>query len=108
MASSLIDNPQVLAKTEATANPLMTAHAQTSQELTQHVATIRTLRTWKRVARDSTMETETSQGPMTTKRYRDEELEVLPELPTKKLQVSMEDCKQNKMVEAAQQPRQAQ
>ena len=92
MASSLIDNPQVLAKTEATATPFMTAHAQTSQELTHHVAANRTLRAWKRAARDSIMETETSQGPMTTKRYRDEDLEVLPELPTKKLQVSMEDC----------------
>ena len=108
VASSLIDNPQVLAKTDATVTPLMTAHAQTSQELTHHVAANRTLRTWKRVARDSSMETETSQGPMTTKRYRDEDLEVLPELPTKKFQVSMEDCQQNKMVEAAQQPCQAQ
>ena len=45
---------------------------------------------------------------MNTKRYRDEDLEVLPELPTKKLQVLMEDCQQNKMVETAQQPRQAQ
>ena len=108
VASSLIDNPHVLAKTEATATPPMTAHAQTSQELTHHVAAIKSLRTWKRVARESTMETEISQGPMNTKRYRDEDLEVLPELPTKKLQVSMEDCQQNKMVEAAQQPRQAQ
>ena len=72
------------------------------------MAAIKSLRTWKRVTRDSTMETETSQGLMNTKRYRDEDLEVLPELPTKKLQVSMEDCQQNKMVEAAQQPCQAQ
>ena len=62
----------------------------------------------KKIARESTMETEITQGPTTTKRYRDEEMEVLPELPIKKLQVSMEDCQQNKMVEATQQPRQAQ
>ena len=108
VASSLIDNPQVLANIDATVTPLMTAHAQTSQEQTHHVAANRTLRTWKRVARDSSMETEISQGPTTIKRYRDKDLEVLPELPTKKLQVSMEDCQQNKMVEAAQQPCQAQ
>ena len=105
---SLIDSPHVLAKSGGTATSPMTDHSQASQEQTHHVAAIKSLRTWKRVARESTMETEISQGPMNTKRYRDEDLEVLPELPTKKLQVSMEDCQQNKMVEAAQQPRQAQ
>ena len=52
------------------------------------------------------METDTSQGPMDTKRSREEVMEYLPELPTKKLQVSKEDSQQNLMVEAAQQPRQ--
>ena len=61
----------------------MPAHAQTSQEQTPHVAASKTLRTWKRLARDSSMETEISQGPTITKRYRDEDLEVLLELPTK-------------------------
>ena len=65
--------------------PLMPAHAQTSQEQTPHVAASRTLRTWKRLARDSFMETEISQRPMITKRYRDEDLKVLLELPIKKL-----------------------
>ena len=60
VASSLIDNPLVLAKIDATVTPLMTAHTQTSQELTHHVAANRNLRTWKRVARDRSMETETS------------------------------------------------
>ena len=61
----------------------------------------RTLRTWKKLGRDNTMETEATQGPTATKRNREEDLEFLPELPTKKLQVSMEDCQQNTMVEAA-------
>ena len=72
--------------------PLMPAHTQTSQEQAPHVAASKTLRTWKRLARDSSMETKISQGPTITKRYRDEDLEVLLELPIKKLQVSMEDC----------------
>ena len=54
------------------------------------------------------METKTPQGPTATKRHREEELEFLPELPTKKLQVSKGEQQQNSMVEAAQQPRQAQ
>ena len=54
------------------------------------------------------METDTSQGPTDTKRSREEVMEYLPELPTKKLQVSKEDSQQNLMVEAAQQARQAQ
>ena len=108
MASNLIDTPQVLASNDATVTPSMPAHTQTSQEQAPHVAANRTLRTWKRLAHDSTMETEITQGSTTTKRYRDEDLEVLPELPIKKIQVSMEDCQQNKMVEVAQQPHQAQ
>ena len=108
MASNLIDTTQALASNDATVTPSITDHTQISQEQAPHVAANRTLRTWKRLARESTMETEFTQGPTTTKRYRDKELEVLPELPIKKIQVSMEDCQQNKMVEAAQQPRQAQ
>ena len=54
------------------------------------------------------METDTSQGPTDTKRSREEVMEYLPELPTKKLQVSKEDSQQNLMVEAAQQALQAQ
>ena len=54
------------------------------------------------------METDTSQGPIDTKRSREEVMEYLPELPTKKLLVSKEDSQQNLMVEAAQQARQAQ
>ena len=70
--------------------------------------TNRTLRTWKRLARETNIETDTSQGPIDTKRSREEVMEYLPELPTKKLQVSKEDSQQNLMVEAAQQARQAQ
>jgi len=54
------------------------------------------------------MDIETSQGPMATKRSREEDLKFLPELPTKKLQVSTKDGQQNSLVEAAQQSRQAQ
>nr|POF02772.1 hypothetical protein CFP56_25131 [Quercus suber] len=46
----------------------------------------KTLRTWKRLARETDMETDTSQGPTVTKRSREEVLEYLLELPTKKLQ----------------------
>ena len=108
VASTSIDTSQVLASNDATVTPSMPDHTQINQKQAPHVAANRTLRSWKRLARDSTMETEFTQEPTATKRNRDEELEVLPELPTKKLQVSMEDCQQNKMVEAAQQPRQAQ
>ena len=100
VASSSIDTTQVLASNDATVTPSMPDHTQISQEQAPHVAANRALQTWKRIARESTMETEITQGPTTTKRYRDEEMEVLPELPIKKLQVSMEDCQQNKMVEA--------
>lgn len=54
------------------------------------------------------METNTPQGPTVTKRSREEVLEYFPELPTKQLQVSKEDSQQNLMVEATQQPCQAQ
>ena len=54
------------------------------------------------------MDTETNQGPKTTKRSREVDSEFLPELPTKKLQVSTEDVQYNLMAEAAQQSCQAQ
>ena len=108
MASTSIDTTQVLASNDATVTPSMPDHTQINQKQAPNVAANRTLRSWKRLARDSTMETEFTQEPTATKRNRDEELEVLPELPCKKIQVSKEDCQQNKMVEAAQQPRQAQ
>ena len=60
------------------------------------------------MALETNMEIDTPQGPTVTKRSKEEVLEYLPELPTKKLQVSKEDSQQNSMVEAAQQPRQAQ
>jgi len=53
------------------------------------------------------METETSQGPTATKRNREKDLELLLEIPIKKLQVSTEGGQQNTMVEVAQQPPQA-
>ena len=83
MASNLIDTTQALASNDATVTPSITDHTQISQEQAPHVAASKTLRTWKRLARDSSMETEISQGPTITKRYRDEDLEVLLELPTK-------------------------
>ena len=61
----------------------------------------RTLRTWKRLSRETNIETDTTQGPIDTKRSREEVMEYLPELPTKKLLVSKEDSQQNLMVEAA-------
>ena len=75
---------------------------------TSPLPTNRTLRTRKKLARDNTMNTETTQGPTAIKRSREEDLEFLPELPTKKLQVSTEDGQQNSMAEAAQRSRQAQ
>jgi len=48
------------------------------------------------------METEITLGPTVTKRNREKDFEFLPELPTKKLQVSNEECQQNLMVEATQ------
>ena len=110
---NLIDTSLTLANNAATIIPSQPAHILISQEQVPPVAETsfnpakRTLRTWKKLARESTMETETSQGPTTTKRSREEDLELLPELPTKKLQVSMEVGQQNTMAEAAQQPRQA-
>nr|POE69914.1 hypothetical protein CFP56_66808 [Quercus suber] len=98
VASNLIDTSQVLANNDATVTPSMPAHSQKSQEQAPDAAANRTLRTWKRIARDSTMDTEITQGPTATKRHRDEDLEILPELPIKKIQVSMEDCQQIKMV----------
>nr|POF06130.1 hypothetical protein CFP56_45988 [Quercus suber] len=86
VASNLIDTSHVLANNDATATPSMPTHTQTSQEQAPHVATNRTLRTWKRLACDSTMETEITQRSTARKRHRDEDLEVLPELPIKKIQ----------------------
>ena len=101
------------ANSAATLLPSLPTHTQITQEHAPHVAETsplpinRTLRTWKKLARDNTMNTETTQGPTAIKRSREEDLELLPELPTKKLQVSMEVGQQNTMAEAAQQPRQA-
>ena len=68
----------------------------------------KTLRTWKRLARDNPMETDPPQIPTAKKRNKEEEVEYLPELPVKKSQVSKGESKQNLMAEAAQQSRQAQ
>ena len=110
------DTSQVLAKNGKQVTPSSPAQHAVSLEQSTHVIenslsptpTNRTLRTWKRLARETNMETDTSQGPTDTKRSREEVMEYLPELPTKKLQVSKEDSQQNLMVEAAQQARQAQ
>ena len=68
----------------------------------------KTLRTWKRMARDNPMETDPPLSPTAKKRSRVEEVEYLPELPTKKTQVSKGESQKNPMAEAAQQSRQAQ
>ena len=113
VAPNLNDTSHDLATNVATLTSSQLAHNQITQEHATHVADIsplpanRTLCIWKRLARDNNMEVETNQGPMVTKRNREEEMEFLPELPSKKLQVSTEDCQQNTMVEAAQQPHQA-
>ena len=102
------------ASSAATIQSSLTAHTQINQAHAPHVAESsplpanRTLRTWKKLARDNTMDTETNQGPKTTKRSREVDSEFLPELPTKKLQVSTEDVQYNLMAEAAQQSCQAQ
>ena len=43
----------------------------------------KSLRTWKRLARDNPMETDPPQSPTAKKRNREEEVEYLPELPIK-------------------------
>ena len=68
----------------------------------------KTLRTWKRMARDNPMETDPPLSPTAKKRSRVEEVEYLPELPTKKTQVSKGESQKNPMAEATQQSRQAQ
>ena len=86
-----VDTSHVPANNAATLTPSLPTHTQTTQEHAPHVAETsplpanRTLRTWKKLARDNIMDTETSQGPTATKRSREEDLEFLPELPTKKL-----------------------
>ena len=109
-----VDTSHAPANSAATLLPSLPTHTQITQEHAPHVAETsplpinRTLRTWKKLARDNTMNTETTQGPTAIKRSREEDLEFLPELPTKKLQVSTEDGQQNSMAEAAQQSCQAQ
>nr|POE83156.1 hypothetical protein CFP56_66954 [Quercus suber] len=90
VASNITDTSQVIANNDATVTPSMPAHSQKSQEQALDATANRTLRTWKRIARDSTMDTEITQGPTATKRHRDEDLEILPELPIKKIQVTHE------------------
>ena len=68
----------------------------------------KTLRTWKRLARDNPMETDSPLSPTAKKRSREEEVEYLPELPTKKSHVSKGESQKNSMAEATQQSRQAQ
>nr|POE75379.1 hypothetical protein CFP56_60790 [Quercus suber] len=76
----------------ATLSPFHIAPKQIIQEHATHVTVSipppanKTTRTWKRLARDNNMETEIKQGPSVTKRNREEEMEILPELPSKKLQ----------------------
>ena len=68
----------------------------------------KTLRTWKRLARENPMETDSPLSPTAKKRSREKEVEYLPELPTKKSQVSKGESQKNPMAEAAQQSRQTQ
>ena len=103
------------ANREKSLPPSLPAHPLIVQELASHVTEIspppnsvnRTLRTWKKLARENIMETEitqgleTTQGPTASKRNREEDMEFLPELPTKKLQVSKEEDQQSSVVEAA-------
>ena len=114
VAPNLTDTSLTSANYAAMITPFQPTHTPITQEHVPHVVETsfspanRTLRTWKKLARESTMEIETSQGPTATKRNREEDLELLPELPSKKLQVSTKVGQQSTMVEAAQQPRQAQ
>ena len=59
-------------------------------------------------ASNNPMETDSTLTPMAKKRSREEEVEYLPEIPTKKSQVSKGESQKNSMAEAAQQSRQAQ
>ena len=102
VAPNLIDTSLTSTNNAAMIIPSQLAHILITQEHVPHVVetsfspTNRALRTWKKLARENTMETET------TKRNREEDLELLLELPTKKLQVSTEVDQQNTMVEVAQ------
>ena len=86
-----------------------------TQEKTHHVTEnsppsnqgSKTLRMWKRLARDNPTETNPPLSPTAKKRSREEDIEYLPELPTKKSQVSTGESQKNPMAEAAQQSRQA-
>lgn len=60
------------------------------------------LRKWKKMARDTHMMTDQTSFSTATKRGRETEEDIQPELPTKKLQVSREDVQEMPMVEAAQ------
>nr|POE89523.1 hypothetical protein CFP56_55813 [Quercus suber] len=77
----------------ATLSPSHIAPNQIIQEHAIHVTDSlpppanKTARTWKRLARDNNMEAAIKQGPSVTKRNREEEMEILPELPSKKLQL---------------------
>ena len=84
---------QVSANREKPLTPSLLAHPLITQELAPHVTenspppnpANRTLRIWKKLACENIMETEITQGPMASKRNKEEDLEFLPELPTKKL-----------------------
>ena len=87
-----------------------------TQEQTHHVTKnsppsnqgSKTLRTWKRLARDNPMETNPPLSPTAKKRSREEDVEYLPELPTKKSQVSKGESQKIPMAKATLQSRQAQ
>ena len=87
-----------------------------TQEQTHHVTKnsppfnqgSKTLRTWKRLARDNPMKIDPPLSPMAKKRSKEEEVEYLPKLPTKKTHVSKGESLKNPMAEATQQSRQAQ
>lgn len=91
--NSIVGDSHVLPISKNQATPSLPAQPLLIQEQTHHVIEnspspnprIRTLRTWKKLARESSMETDTPLSPTAIKRNREEELEYLLELPTKKL-----------------------
>ena len=111
MENNSVVAPLATPTSEKPLTPSMQSHE--AQDQTHHVMDnslpsnqgSKSLRTWKRLARDNPMETDPPQSPTAKKRNREEEVDYLPELPIKKSQVSKGESQQNLMAEAAQQAR---
>ena len=109
-------SPHILDPHEYDPDLVKETHVTEAQNHSSHVAVpnqestseANSLCRWKKLARDTYMMTDQTSFSTATKRGREAEEDIQPELPTKKFQVSREDVQEMSMVEAAQQPRQSQ